>query len=72
MTTDVITYAMSGAGAYQSTTIDHGGILVGAPRGSGFLESNYEINTYSSSTPTTGTVFNKYDTRYTGCDFCTS
>ena len=33
---DVITYAMSGAGPYQSTTINNGGVLVGSPQGSGF------------------------------------
>ena len=33
---DVITCAMSGAGPYQSTTINNGGVIVGSPRGSGF------------------------------------
>ena len=74
---DVITYAMSGTGPYQSTTINNGGILVGSPRGSGFIGSNYTFgegyngaNTTSSTLPTTGTVFIKYDTSFTGCPPC--
>ena len=74
---DVITYAMSGTGPYQSTTINNGGLLVGAPRGSGFLDTNYIFgagyngaNTTASTLPTTGTVFNKYDDRITGCPPC--
>ena len=74
---DVITYAMSGAGPYQSTTINNGGVLVGSPRGSGFLDSNYTFgegyngaNTPSSTLPTTGTVFVNYDTSFTGCPPC--
>ena len=74
---DVITYAMSGTGPYQSTTINNGGVLVGSPRGSGFLDSNYTFgegyngaNTTSSTLPTTGTVFVNYDTSFTGCPPC--
>ena len=74
---DFITYAMSGTGPYQSTTINNGGILVGSPRGSGFIGSNYTFgegyngaNTTSSTLPTTGTVFIKYDTSFTGCPPC--
>tara|TARA_R100001143_G_C3315861_1_gene112393 strand:+ start:296 stop:529 length:234 start_codon:yes stop_codon:yes gene_type:complete len=74
---DVITYAMSGTGPYQSTTINNGGILVGSPRGSGFIGSNYTFgegyngaNTTSSTLPTTGTVFINYDTSFTGCPPC--
>lgn len=50
--------------------IDNGGILVGAPKAGGQLESNYQINTYSSALPTTGVVFNKYDPRFTGIAPC--
>jgi len=74
---DVITYAMSGAGPYQSTTINNGGVVVGAPRGSGFLDTNYAFGegyngaaSTSSTLPTTGTVFTKYDTAFTGCPPC--
>ena len=70
---DVITVAMSGAGPYSSTTINNGGLLVGSPRGSGFLNDVYTFGmgysgtaTAASELPTTGTVFNNYDTRFTG------
>ena len=74
---DVITVAMSGAGPYQSTTINNGGVVVGSPRGSGFLNTNYTCgegengaDTTSSTLPSTGTVFTKYDTAFTGCPPC--
>ena len=74
---DVITVAMSGAGPYQSTTINNGGVIVGSPRGSGFLNTNYTFgegyngaDTTSSKLPSTGTVFTKYDTAFTGCPPC--
>ena len=74
---DVIAYAMSSAGPYQSTTINNGGVLVGSPRGSGFLDTSYTFgagysgtNITASALPTTGTVFTKYDTRITGCPPC--
>ena len=74
---DVITYAMSGTGPYQSTTINNGGLLVGAPRGSGFVDTSYTFgagyngaDTTASTLPATGTVFTKYDTRITGCPPC--
>lgn len=50
--------------------IDNGGILVGAPKADNQLGSNYQINTYSSALPATGTVFNTYDTRFTGLAPC--
>jgi len=50
--------------------IDNGGILVGAPKADNQLGSNYQINTYSSALPATGTVFSKYDTRFTGVAPC--
>ena len=50
--------------------IDNGGILVGAPKAGDLLGSNYQINTYSSALPATGTVFSKYDTRFTGLAPC--
>ena len=50
--------------------IDNGGILVGAPKADNQLGSNYQINTYSSALPATGTVFNAYDTRFTGLAPC--
>ena len=74
---DVITVAMSGAGPYQSTTINNGRVVVGSPRGSGFLDSTYTFgegyngaDTTSSTLPSTGTVFAKYDTAFTGCPPC--
>ena len=74
---DVITVAMSGAGPYQSTTINNGGVIVGSPRGSGFLNTNYTFgegyngaDTTRSTLPSTGTVFTKYDTAFTGCPPC--
>ena len=50
--------------------IDNGGILVGAPKAGDLLGSNYQINTYSSTSPTTGIVFEKYNTRFTGIAPC--
>ena len=74
---DVITYAMSGTGPYQSTTINNGGLLVGPPPGSGFLDASYTsgagyngADTIASTLPATGTVFTKYDSRITGCPPC--
>ena len=74
---DVIAYAMSSAGTYQSTTINNGGLLVGSPRGSGFLDTSYTFgagysgtNIAASALPATGTVFTKYDARITGCPPC--
>jgi len=75
---DVIFVPMSGAGApYQSSTINNGGALVGSPRGSGFLDSNYTFgagyngaDAIASALPATGTVFTKYDSRITGCPPC--
>ena len=74
---DVITYAMSGAGPYQSTTINNGGVLVGSPQGRGFLATPYTFgagysgtNIAASALPATGTVFTKYDARITGCPPC--
>ena len=74
---DVITYVMSGTGPYQATTINNGGAIVGSPRGSGFLNTNYTFgegyngaDTTSSTLPSTGTVFAKYDTAFTGCPPC--
>tara|TARA_R110000824_G_scaffold139552_1_gene304701 strand:- start:1621 stop:1854 length:234 start_codon:yes stop_codon:yes gene_type:complete len=74
---DVITCAMSGAGPYQSTTINNGGVLVGSPQGSGFLNTNYTFgagyngaDTTASALPATGTVYSTYDTRITGCPPC--
>ena len=74
---DVIAYAMSSAGPYQSTTINNGGVLVGSPRGSGFLDTSYTFgagysgtNIAASALPATGTVYSKYDTRITGCPPC--
>ena len=74
MPIDVIDYAMSGAGPYQSTTINNGGVIVGSPRGSGFLDSNYIFGlgyagaaTSGSLVPTTGTVVNRYTDAFTGC-----
>ena len=74
---DVIAYAMSSAGPYQSTTINNGGVLVGSPRGSGFLDTSYTFgagysgtNITASALPATGTVFTKYDARITGCPPC--
>ena len=57
--------------------IKNGGILVNAPRGADQLDSNYLINPYaidgiSGNLPTTGTVGDKYDVRFTGCDFCST
>ena len=53
-----------------SNPIDNGGILVGAPKAGDLLGSNYQINTYSSALPATGTVFNAYDARFTGLAPC--
>ena len=53
-----------------TNTIDIGGILVASPKAGDLLGSNYQINTYSSALPSTGTMFNKYDPRFTGIAPC--
>ena len=77
MPDDVLSYAMSGAGPYQSTTINNGGVLVGSPRGSGFIDTNYTFglgyngaDTTASALPTTGTVYAQYNNAFTGCPPC--
>ena len=55
--------------------IKNGGNIVNAPKATDQLDSNYLINPYSidgvsGNLPTTGTVGDKYDVRFTGCDFC--
>lgn len=74
---DVITCVMSGVGPYQSTTINNGGLIVGSPRGTGFIDTNYTFgagysgeNITASTLPTTGTVFLTYDNAFTGCPPC--
>jgi len=75
---DVITYAMSGStGPYASTTINNGGVLVGSPAGSGFVNTNYTFgegyngaDVTASTLPSVSTVFDKYDGRLTGCPPC--
>ena len=64
MASDIIAKCIS------ATPIANGGILVAAPKAAGQLGSNYQINTYSSTSPSTGIVFNKYDARFTGVDPC--
>ena len=61
---------------YSTENIDNGGARVEAPKGLGYLavsgagSANYEIDTYSTDLPTTGTIFDKYDPRFTGCPPC--
>lgn len=63
---------------YSNESIDNGGIRVQAPKGAkvsavtGVDSAKYEIDTYSTALPTTGTVFAKYDARLTGCPPCLS
>ena len=64
MATDIISKCI------PANPIDNGGILVGAHRADSQLGSNYQINTYSSTTPATGLVFSKYDVRFTGVAPC--
>ena len=54
----------------SANPIDHGGILVSSPKADSPLGSNYQINTYSSELPATGTVFALYDPRFTGMAPC--
>ena len=67
------------SGPYATTTINNGGVIVGSPRGSGFLDYNYTFgagycgsNISESALPATGTVNTKYNTRFTGCAPCVS
>lgn len=65
--TDIIAKCIPG------NVIDNGGILVAAPKGTsqlGIDSGNYQINTYSSALPTTGSVYASYDTRFTGIAPC--
>ena len=64
-----IIYQPKGGG----TEVKNGTILVAAPKGatSGVtLGANYTIDTYVSNLPTTGTINDKYDSRFTGCAPC--
>ena len=67
------------SGPYATTTINHGGAIVGSPRGSGYLNSNYTFgagyngaNIVASTLPATGTVDANYSTEFTGCAPCVS
>ena len=67
------------SGPYATTTINNGGVIVGSPRGSGFLDSNYTFgagysgtNIAESALPATGTVNTNYNTEFTGCAPCVS
>ncbi|MHA2083036.1 MAG: hypothetical protein ACXABD_04720 [Candidatus Thorarchaeota archaeon] len=62
-----------------ATEVKNGTIIVAAPRGSlsgaipdgsGWAGVNYRIDTYVSNLPTTGTINDKYDGRFTGCPPC--
>ena len=67
MALDVVAFCIS------ENNIDNGGIIVNAPRGQTGLRSVYQIDTYSTAYPTTGTIYSAYDTRFTGlapCDSC--
>ena len=67
MALDVVAFCISG------NVIDNGGIIVNAPRGQTGLSSQYQLNTYSTASPSTGVIYGKYDTRFTGlapCDDC--
>ena len=67
MALDIVAFCISG------NVIDNGGIVVGTPRGQTGIPSQYQINTYSAAYPTTGTIYNAYDTRFTGispCEIC--
>jgi len=63
---------------YPNEVINHGGIVVQCPRGVGVAavtgtdSTDYTILTYSTALPTTGTVYDKYNTRLTGCPPCLS
>ena len=73
---DVITNVVP-TGPYGTTTINNGGLIVGSPRGSGFLDTNYAfgvgysgVNSTASTIPSTGIVFAKYNNSFTGCPPC--
>ena len=61
---------------YSTEPIDNGGARVQAPKGlgveavTGVSAPNYDIDTYSTNLPATGTIVTKYDTRFTGCPPC--
>ena len=62
---------------YSTQNIDNGGARVEAHKGlgveavTGTPAPNFEIDTYSSALPNTGTIETKYDSRFTGCPPCT-
>ena len=60
MANDIIAKCITG------NVIDNGGIVISASQ----LASQYQIDTYSSQLPATGTVYNKYDARFTGVAPC--
>lgn len=58
---------------YSTEDIDNGGARVSAPKGlgveavTGVSAANYEMDDYSTNLPATGTIAEKYDTRFSGC-----
>jgi hypothetical protein len=65
----VMIFQPKGAG----TEHKEGTILIESPAsltGMAGLSGNYVINTYVSNLPTTGTIDNSYNTRFTGCAPC--
>lgn len=61
---------------YSTEDIDNGGARISAPKGlgveavTGVSAGNYEMDDYSTNLPTTGTISEKYDPRFTGCPPC--
>jgi len=60
---------------YPNEDIKNGSIRIQSPHGAGVSAvtgaggANYEINTYSTTLPTTGTVFTKYTERFDDYQF---
>ena len=65
------------SGPYARPYINHGSIVVGSPRGSGFLDSNYLLGAgYAGDVPlvnrlpSLSTLNSQFDTTATGCPPC--
>tara|TARA_R100000008_G_C3569597_1_gene161236 strand:+ start:955 stop:1191 length:237 start_codon:yes stop_codon:yes gene_type:complete len=76
---DIASNPMDASASYISATINNGGVIVGSPRGSGFLDSSVTFglgyngeNTTHSARPNLGTINGIYSNALTGCAPCVS
>ena len=74
---DIASNPMDASADYISAIINNGGVIVGSPRGSGFLDSSVTFglgyngaNTTNSALPNLASINTKYNNAITGCPPC--